>query len=96
MKFKAVSRVKNFHLPLPDRTYRELRLIAERTHRPATQLAREAIESWIEKLKGDALRREIEEYARANAGSEVDLDPRIESAAIEYLHAAESDEKGDR
>lgn len=87
----TAPRRKNFHIPLSDRTYRELRLLSEKTHRPATQLAREAIESWIEGLKGNALRREIEEYARANAGSEVDEDPHLEAAAVEYLRAAEED-----
>jgi predicted DNA-binding protein len=57
----ATSRKRNFHIPLSDRTYRELRLLSEKMRRPATQLAREAIESWIEGLKGNALRREIEE-----------------------------------
>ena len=39
--------MKNFHLPLPERTYTELRAEAERTQVPATTLAREAIDWWL-------------------------------------------------
>ena len=39
--------MKNFHVPLPEQTYALLRDAAERTQVPATNLAREAIDSWL-------------------------------------------------
>jgi hypothetical protein len=38
--------MKNFHLPLAERTYLQLRAEAERARVPATSLAREAINLW--------------------------------------------------
>lgn len=35
--------MKNFHLPLPEQTYAQLRAEAQRTQVPATTLAREAV-----------------------------------------------------
>ena len=37
--------MRNFHLPLPERTYTLLRAEAERAQLPATTLAREAIDA---------------------------------------------------
>jgi hypothetical protein len=39
--------MRNFHLPLPERTYALLRAEAERARVPATTLAREAIDAWL-------------------------------------------------
>jgi hypothetical protein len=39
--------MKNFHLPLPEQTYRQLRVEAERARVPTTTLAREAIDQWL-------------------------------------------------
>ena len=46
--------MKNFHLPLPEGTYDELRAEAERVHLPATTVAREAISSWLRARKKTA------------------------------------------
>jgi hypothetical protein len=43
----AVSAVKNFHLPLPENVYAALRAEAAALKRPATVIAREAIEAWL-------------------------------------------------
>jgi len=40
--------MKNFHLPLQEQTYAHLRAEAERARIPATTLAREAIDSWLQ------------------------------------------------
>ena len=39
--------MKNFHLPLPEQTYNQLREQAERAGAPATILARQAIDCWL-------------------------------------------------
>ena len=77
--------MKNFHVPLPEQTYAQLRAEAERTQVPATTLAREAIDSWLR----DQARRErhdaIAAYAAEMAGTPLDLDRDLESAGIEHL-----------
>jgi hypothetical protein len=77
--------VKNFHLPLPERTYSRLRAEAERTQVPATALAREAIELWLRQQLRNARQQAIAAYAEDMAGTDLDLDPILESAGIEHL-----------
>ena len=82
-----MSRSRNFHLPLPDDLYTRLHAQADRTGRPATALAREALTSWLR----DQQRREVFEaiasYASAVAGTLDDLDPVLEEASLEHLAA---------
>lgn len=75
--------VRNFHLPLPERLYHRLREVADETNRPATVVARYAIESWLRQQQRAALREAIATYAGATAGSRDDLDPELEAAALE-------------
>ncbi len=77
--------MKNFHLPLPEHTYDELRAEAERVQRPATTVAREAISVWLRVRKKVTTRKAVMEYAADMAGTSFDLDPSLESAAIEEL-----------
>lgn len=77
--------MKNFHLPLPERTYAELRAEAERVQLPATTIAREAIAMWLHARKKLDRHKAIAAYAAEMAGTEFDLNPGLEKAAIEYL-----------
>lgn len=77
--------MKNFHLPLPDRTYLQRRAEAERTRVPATSLAREAIDLWLREKARKARYDAIAEYASEVAGTHLDLDPQLEAARIDYL-----------
>jgi len=77
--------MRNFHLPLPERTYTQLRAAAERAQAPATILAREAIESWLREQSRQARHEAIAAYATEMAGTKLDLDPALESAGIELL-----------
>ena len=77
--------MKNFHLPLPDQTYKQLRAEAERTQVPATILAREAIDLWLRHQLRAARHAAIATYAAEMAGSNFDLDTDLESAGIEHL-----------
>jgi hypothetical protein len=77
--------MKNFHLPLPEDTYAHLRAEAERMQVPATTLAREAVVWWLRQQMRRARRDAIEAYAAEIAGTHLDLDPDLESAAIEHL-----------
>ncbi len=77
--------MKNFHLPLPDDIYIQLRAEAERTQVPATTLARAAIDSWLRNQLRKARHDAIAAYAAEIAGTNFDLDPELESAAVEHL-----------
>lgn len=77
--------MKNFHLPLPEQTYLGLRAEAERTGVPATTLAREAVDWWLRQQARKARHDAIASYAREMAGTRLDLDADLESAAIEHL-----------
>jgi len=77
--------MKNFHLPLPERTYAHLRAEAERARVPATTLAREAIDSWLQQQLRQARHNKIAAYAAEMAGTSLDLDPNLEAAGIEHL-----------
>ena len=77
--------MKNFHLPLPERTYARLRAEAERMQIPATTVAREAIDNWLEERARRARHEMIAAYAREMAGTSLDLDPQLEAASLDYL-----------
>ena len=76
---------KNLHVPLPEALYRRLRTESERTRRPATEIAREAIDQWLEDRNRRTIAESIAQYARQNAGSPLDLDESLEAAALDDL-----------
>jgi hypothetical protein len=80
--------VKNFHLPLPDDTYEQLRAAAVRSNTPATALAREAIDFWLKQQLRRARHDAIAAYAAETAGTVLDLDADLEAAGIEHLKDA--------
>lgn len=77
--------MRNFHLPLPEQTYSDLRAEAERARVPATALAREAIDSWLRQQFRKARHDQIAAYAAEMAGTDLDLDAEVEAAGIEHL-----------
>lgn len=77
--------MKNFHLPLPEQTYAQLRAEAERAQVPATTLAREAIDRWLRYQARKARHDAVAAYAAEMAGTNLDLDLDLESAGIEHL-----------
>ena len=77
--------MKNFHLPLPEQTYRQLREEAARSGVAATVLAREAIDAWLEERRKQELHRAIAEYAAEMAGTSRDLDSDLEETSLEHL-----------
>ncbi len=85
MKSAIKNDLRNFHLPLPDPLYEKLRREAERLNRPATALAREAIESWLRQRHKLEMYEAISNYAARQAGSDVDLDEELESASVNHL-----------
>ena len=75
----------NFHLPLPDALYLQLRREAARTQRPATAVARDALAHWLQERERAALHESIAAYAQAMAGTPHDLDPELEAAGVELV-----------
>jgi hypothetical protein len=82
--------MKNFHLPLPDQLYDELKSEAERIGVPATSTARHAIKTWLSARKKAARKQAIAAYAAEMAGTEFDLDRALEGATLELLLQSES------
>jgi hypothetical protein len=85
MKRATKSAVRNFHLPLPVTVYEALRQEAARSAKPATVVAREAIEAWLNERRRSAVHEAIAHYAVRHAGTPVDLDPVLEKAALDLL-----------
>jgi len=83
--------MRNFHLPLPEEVYRDLREEASRSSRPATALARQAIELWLRHRRKVARHQAIAAFASENAGSTLDLDTELEAASLEHLLAKQKD-----
>ena len=84
---------RNFHLPLEPVLYDQLRRVAEGEGRAATSVAREAIEVYLAAKEKDRITREIEAYARAEAGTEADLSEGLEKAAVEELRRTQKARK---
>jgi hypothetical protein len=62
-----------------------LRAEAERTGVPSTTLAREAVDWWLRQQFRKARHDAIAAYAAEMAGTRLDLDADLESAAIEHI-----------
>jgi hypothetical protein len=77
--------MRDFHLPLPEWTYAHLRAEAERAQVPATALAREAIDLWLQRQLHKARHHQIAAYAAELAGTPLDLHPDLEAAGIEHV-----------
>ncbi|MBI2161891.1 MAG: hypothetical protein HYU25_16205 [Candidatus Rokubacteria bacterium] len=90
----AKTRVRNFHLPLPEELYRRLRNQAAAAGQPATVVARHAIEAWLRERRRAAVTEAISAYATAMAGTGADLDPALEAASLEHL--AEEERRAQR
>ena len=84
-----MSRLRNFHLPLPEELYRRLRSEARAAKQPATVVARHAIDAWLRQRRRTAIHEAIAAYAAKAAGTLDDLDPALEAASLEHLAAEE-------
>ena len=80
-----MKNLKNFHVPLPVDLYQRLRKSARSAGRPATELAREAIALWLEQRRRESLHQALSEYTKRWAGTDGDLDEKLEAAGVEHL-----------
>jgi hypothetical protein len=79
------SATKNFHLPLPEALYDELRSSAREADQPATRFAQELMRTGLEEWRRTRRRHQIAVYARQVAGTSEDLDPELERAGVSSL-----------
>jgi len=79
------SATKNFHLPLPEALYDELKSAAREVDQPATRFAQAMMRAGLDDWRRARRRQEIAGYARQVAGSSEDLDPELERAGIQSL-----------
>jgi predicted transcriptional regulator len=84
----AAKPQRNLHVPLSEALHDRLRAAATQSGRPATALAREAIEAWIEEREREAVHEAIALYASEMAGTSADLDEDLERAGNEHLLGA--------
>ncbi|MGK5083169.1 hypothetical protein WDW37_07665 [Bdellovibrionota bacterium FG-1] len=82
---RSAAKSTNFHVPLPEETYSELREASQDLNRPATQLVREVIQTWLKQRKKEVLRQQLAAYVSTHSGTRYDLDPELEAAGIEHL-----------
>lgn len=76
---------RNLHVPLRLEEYETLISECRRSGRPATQVAREAIEWWIEHRQRLEREESLAAYVEKVAGTSGDLDPALEKAGIEVM-----------
>lgn len=79
------THLRNLHVPLSENIYKLLRTEAEQTKKPATVLARQAIEAWLRRRQRAKTHQAVTAYASKFAGTETDLDTELESASIEHI-----------
>ncbi len=82
------SGMKKMHLPLPPETHARLRRESVASGIPTTVIAREAVSEWLDRRERERIAEELQAFAIANAGSELDLEERFESAAADTLAEA--------
>jgi hypothetical protein len=67
-----------------------LREEAEHSGKPATTVAREALQSWLTLRQRQRRHEELAAWAAEHAGSDLDLDKDLESAGLEVLNTEPS------
>ena len=79
------SATKNFHVPLPEALYDELRTAAREADRPATKFAQDLMRAGLDEWRRTRRRQQVAAYAREVAGTEEDLDTELERAGVAAL-----------
>lgn len=82
--------VRTLHLPLADDLHEAPRREARVEHRPATELARDALAAWLHARQLERAAGEIRQFAMAHPGSDLDIDPDLERAGLGHLLARAS------
>jgi plasmid stability protein len=83
----TIEKPRNFHVPLPESLYQKLRQEAILQGQPATALTRAALENYLQEQERKRIREEFATWIKANAGTELDLDPDLEAVGTETILA---------
>jgi predicted DNA-binding protein len=76
---------KKLHVPLTAELHGSLQQISSAVGKPATVVAREAIEEHLKRLKKSVIDESIQRWALEVSGTDLDLDPELEEAAVDFL-----------
>jgi hypothetical protein len=87
-KRMATRATVKFNLPLTPELHDQLCEEAERSGKPATVIALEALRAVLGQQKKHQLHAEIKAFASEHAGSDIDLDEDLERAGIEALQTS--------
>jgi hypothetical protein len=87
---KATNIKQNFHLPLSPKLYAELKEQAQERGQPATELARDALESYLRQLRIEKIEAELEAFVETAAGTELDYDSEWAQLGHDVICAAPS------
>ena len=82
---------RKMNLPLPATIHAAVFREARRRGTPATRLVRQILGQWLAEQEKARQSEEIRRFAESHAGSEVDLDPELESAGVELLDGRSDD-----
>ena len=82
--------VTRLELPLESDVWCLLQDEAARSGQPTVSLVSDVVANWARDRHRQRVAQEIAEFAAAHAGRELDLDPTLDSAALELFGAEES------
>ena len=80
--------VKKMELPIDSDVWGLLQDEAARSGQPAVSLVSNVVANWVHERHRQRVAQEIAAFAAAHAGSELDLDQDLESAALQTLNEA--------
>lgn len=81
----SISATKKLNLPLPQEMHEALFAESREMGVPTTRLVRSVLEDWLGERRRTRRRAEVRRFAMECAGTALDLDPELESAATEEL-----------
>lgn len=78
-------------VPLSTELHASLQQISSAVGKPATVIAREAIEEHLKRLQKIIVDQSIQRWAMKVSGTDLELDPELEQAAVDFLVQTNSD-----
>ena len=81
--------VTKMELPLDSNVWDLLQDEAVKSGQPAVSLVSHVVAEWVRERHRQRVAQEIAEFAAAHAGSDLDLDQELESAALQTLGEGE-------
>lgn len=82
---------RKMNVPLPASMHAAVFREARRRGTPATRLVREILDQWLAEQERARQADEIRQFAESFAGTEIDLDPELETAGLELYDGRPDD-----